>query len=198
MRGAGIPSPRVAGAGRRAVAAGATLREVSRAIGRAAVHRVARYPANNAEDWGEVLHVISYANAFDGLAGRLDGGDPEAVALALRGALHGAVHLALTHFLNAPRPGTRQSGGSRCPKRRANSWSACSGAASTTCPTRRLEAGVAWHQKLAPHPDAHLALAATARYVCAQRGRRILLSNTTHALRLVRGEAPAAGEGGAV
>lgn len=53
-----------------------------------------------------------------------------------------------------------------------------------------LEAGLTAHERLAPHPDADLALIATARYVSAQRGRRITLSNTLHALKLRRGESP--------
>lgn len=53
-----------------------------------------------------------------------------------------------------------------------------------------LEAGINWHRKLQGHPDASVALAATARYLSAQRARRLTESNVTHALKLRRGESP--------
>lgn len=212
-----------------AVAAGAAPLELSRALGRAAVYRVARYPALNEEDWDNVLHVITYVNAYDELIRRVESDDPAVWAEVLRGLYHGAVFLCLNHFLNIPRAkhpaewraplpsgvdealarllwcgefqqideagavswAYLQMGGQPTPLYGALAQIVLREDASFHT-YQMLEAGIAWHRKLGGHPDAQMALAATARYLSAQRARRFFLSNTTHALKLRRGESPEA------
>jgi nitrite reductase/ring-hydroxylating ferredoxin subunit len=210
-----------------AIAAGALPNELCRSLGRAAVHRVLRYPASNEEDWDSVLHLITYANAYDELMHRLGPAEPAVLADALRGLYHGAVFVYLTHFLNIPRakepadwPKPVSGDGAALRSRLlwcgefqqvdeagAVAWAYLKqgepveplyGALAQIVlredaafhTYQMLEAGIAWHRKLAGHPDAPLALAATARYLSAQRARRFFLSNTQHALKLRRGEAP--------
>lgn len=210
-----------------AITAGARPRQLSRALGRAAVHRVLRYPAVNEEDWDSVLHLITYANAYDELLRRIEADDPSVIADSLRGLYHGAVFVYLTHFLNIPRAkhpaqwkkpvpqGDEQllerllwcgefqqvdeAGAVVWAYLQANRPAEPLYAALAQVVLREdaafhtyqmLEAGIAWHRKLQGHADSDLALAATARYLSAQRARRFFLSNTSHALKLRRGEAP--------
>jgi hypothetical protein len=87
---------------REAVAAGATPQQIAGAVARAGIHRVARFHVQNEEDWDDVLHVISYANALVCLARRADF-TPQSAFAVLRAAFHGAMFVYLTHFLNIPR-----------------------------------------------------------------------------------------------
>ncbi|HYX49140.1 MAG TPA: hypothetical protein VE843_05330, partial [Ktedonobacteraceae bacterium] len=57
----------------------------------------------NEEDWDDVLHVISYANAIDVLAHRNAGYSLEGDVALMKAVTHGAMFVYLTHFLNIPR-----------------------------------------------------------------------------------------------
>src|SRR6266446_2093547 len=58
---------------RRALEEGAAVDTLSSVLARAGIHRVARFHVQNEEDWDDVLHVISYANAIDALTRRAVG-----------------------------------------------------------------------------------------------------------------------------
>src|SRR5262249_16521938 len=86
-----------------ALEAGASVKDLSSGLARAGVHPVARFHVQNEEDWDDVLHVISYANAVDALSKRA-AGHTLACDLALtKAVVHGAMFVYLTHFLNIPR-----------------------------------------------------------------------------------------------
>jgi nitrite reductase/ring-hydroxylating ferredoxin subunit len=88
---------------REAIAAGATITDLTRVLCRAGVYRVARFPLQNEEDWDDVLHVISYCHALDTLAHRIAGRNAESDLALLRAVFHGAMYVYLTYFLNIPR-----------------------------------------------------------------------------------------------
>ncbi len=88
---------------RHALEQGASVDALSSVLARAGIYRVARFHVQNEEDWDDVLHVISYANAIDELT-RCAAGHSLACDIALMKAVtHGAMFVYLTHFLNIPR-----------------------------------------------------------------------------------------------
>lgn len=87
----------------RALEQGASVDALSSVLARAGIHRVARFHVQNEEDWDDVLHVISYANAIDVLARRAVGRSPEGDVALMKAVTHGAMFVYLTHFLNIPR-----------------------------------------------------------------------------------------------
>lgn len=88
---------------RRALEEGATVDALSSVLARAGIHRVARFHVQNEEDWDDVLHVISYANAIDALTRRNAGHSLEGDVALMKAIAHGAMFVYLTHFLNIPR-----------------------------------------------------------------------------------------------
>lgn len=88
---------------RTALEQGATVDALSSVLARAGIHRVARFHVQNEEDWDDVLHVISYANATDALTRRNAGYSLEGDVALMKAITHGAMFIYLTHFLNIPR-----------------------------------------------------------------------------------------------
>lgn len=86
-----------------ALGQGASVNALSSVLARAGIHRVARFHVQNEEDWDDVLHVISYANAVDVLARRNAGHSLDSDVALIRAVSHGAMFVYLTHFLNIPR-----------------------------------------------------------------------------------------------
>src|SRR5712691_11002378 len=86
-----------------ALAQGASVDALSSVLARAGIHRVARFHVQNEEDWDDVLHVISYANAIDTLTRRNAGHSLEGDVAFMKAVTHGAMFVYLTHFLNIPR-----------------------------------------------------------------------------------------------
>src|SRR5579884_1291323 len=82
---------------------GASVAALSSVLARAGIHRVARFHVQNEEDWDDVLHVISYANAIDSLTRRASGRSLEGDLALMKAVTHGAMFVYLTHFLNIPR-----------------------------------------------------------------------------------------------
>lgn len=82
---------------------GAAVDALSSVLARAGIHRVARFHVQNEEDWDDVLHVISYANAIDALARRNAGHSLEGDVALMKAVTYGAMFVYLTHFLNIPR-----------------------------------------------------------------------------------------------
>lgn len=89
----------------RALEQGASVDALSSVLARAGIHRVARFHVQNEEDWDDVLHVISYANAIDSLTRRAAGRSLEGDVALMKAVTHGAMFVYLTHFLNIPRAG---------------------------------------------------------------------------------------------
>jgi nitrite reductase/ring-hydroxylating ferredoxin subunit len=87
----------------RALEQGASVAAISSVLARAGIHRVARFHVQNEEDWDDVLHVISYANAIDSLTRRASGRSLEGDVALMKAITHGAMFVYLTHFLNIPR-----------------------------------------------------------------------------------------------
>ncbi len=82
---------------RDALADGAPLTGLTRALCVAAARRVARFhTANEFGDWITVLHTFTYANGLHRLMERAPSAD------LARGLFHGALQLHLDRFLNAP------------------------------------------------------------------------------------------------
>ncbi len=88
---------------RQALEQGATVADLSSVLARAGIHRVARFHVQNEEDWDDVLHVISYANAIDMLTRRASGRSLDGDVALMKAITHGAMFVYLTHFLNIPR-----------------------------------------------------------------------------------------------
>lgn len=88
---------------RDALTQGAPVDALSSVLARAGIHRVARFHVQNEEDWDDVLHVISYANAIDTLTCRTAGRSLEGDIALLKAISHGSMFVYLTHFLNIPR-----------------------------------------------------------------------------------------------
>jgi nitrite reductase/ring-hydroxylating ferredoxin subunit len=82
---------------------GASILDLSSVLARAGIHRVARFHVQNEEDWDDVLHVISYANAVDALTRRAAGRSLDCDIALMKAITHGAMFVYLTHFLNIPR-----------------------------------------------------------------------------------------------
>jgi nitrite reductase/ring-hydroxylating ferredoxin subunit len=82
---------------------GAPVESLSSVLARAGIHRVARFHVQNEEDWDDVLHVMSYANAIDALTRRAVGRSLEGDMALMKAITHGAMFVYLTHFLNIPR-----------------------------------------------------------------------------------------------
>ena len=93
-----------------AIAAGATRRELTDAVARAATRRVAYFPTSNEfNDWNTVHHTLVYANAAHELADRTDATE------LYRACFDGAMSVYLDRFLNSPRapvPDPGDTGGS--------------------------------------------------------------------------------------
>jgi hypothetical protein len=87
----------------RALEQGAPVESLSSVLARAGIHRVARFHVQNEEDWDDVLHVMSYANAIDALTRRAVGRSLEGDMALMKAITHGAMFVYLTHFLNIPR-----------------------------------------------------------------------------------------------
>jgi nitrite reductase/ring-hydroxylating ferredoxin subunit len=87
----------------RALEQGAPVDALSSVLARAGIHRVARFHVQNEEDWDDVLHVMSYANAIDALMRRAVGRSLEGDLALMKAITHGAMFVYLTHFLNIPR-----------------------------------------------------------------------------------------------
>jgi len=87
----------------KALEQGAPVEALSSVLARAGIHRVARFHVQNEEDWDDVLHVISYANAIDALTHRAVGRSLEGDIALMKAITHGAMFVYLTHFLNIPR-----------------------------------------------------------------------------------------------
>jgi len=87
----------------KALEQGAPIDALSSVLARAGIHRVARFHVQNEEDWDDVLHVISYANAIDELTHRAIGRSLEGDIALMKAVTHGAMFVYLTHFLNIPR-----------------------------------------------------------------------------------------------
>jgi nitrite reductase/ring-hydroxylating ferredoxin subunit len=87
----------------RALEQGASVDALSSVLARAGIHRVARFHVQNEEDWDDVLHVMSYANAIDSLTRRAVGRSVEGDVALMKAVTHGAMFVYLTHFLNIPR-----------------------------------------------------------------------------------------------
>ncbi len=88
---------------RHALEQGASVQDLSSVLARAGIHRVARFHVQNEEDWDDVLHVISYANAIDALTRRAAGHSPACDVSLMKAITHGSMFVYLTHFLNIPR-----------------------------------------------------------------------------------------------
>jgi hypothetical protein len=82
---------------------GAPVDALSSVLARAGIYRVARFHVQNEEDWDDVLHVISYANAIDALTRRAVGHSLACDIALMKAVTHGAMFVYLTHFLNIPR-----------------------------------------------------------------------------------------------
>ncbi len=81
-----------------AIADGATTRELTDAVARAATRRVAYFATNNEfNDWDTVHHTFVYANAACELADRTDATE------VYRACFDGAMSVYLDRFLNSPR-----------------------------------------------------------------------------------------------
>ena len=81
-----------------AIAGGATQRELTDAVARAATRRVAYFATNNEfNDWDTVHHTFVYANAARELADRTDATE------LYRACFDGAMSVYLDRFLNSPR-----------------------------------------------------------------------------------------------
>jgi hypothetical protein len=94
-----------------AIAAGATARELTDAVARAATRRVAYFATNNEfNDWNTVHHTLMYANAAHELAGRTDATE------VYRACFDGAVSVYLDRFLNSPRAPVPTAEGDRDPE----------------------------------------------------------------------------------
>jgi hypothetical protein len=93
----------ITGALREALEQGAPVNALSSVLARAGIHRVARFHVQNEEDWDDVLHVISYANAVDALTRGAVGRSLEGDVALMKAVTHGAMFVYLTHFLNIPR-----------------------------------------------------------------------------------------------
>ena len=90
---------RVLGTLEDAVAAGATPRQLARAVAMAAATRVARFStANEFSDWNTVHHTFTYANAVHALSERVSTRD----RAVYRAVFDGAVNVYLDRFLNSP------------------------------------------------------------------------------------------------
>src|SRR6266496_2669146 len=87
----------------KALEQGAPIDALSSVLARAGIHRVARFHVQNEEDWDDVLHVISYANAIDALTRRAAGHSPACDVSLMKAITHGSMFVYLTHFLNIPR-----------------------------------------------------------------------------------------------
>lgn len=88
---------------RQALEQGASVDALSSVLARAGIYRVARFHVQNEEDWDDVLHVISYANAIDALTRRAVGHSLDCDIALMKAVTHGAMFVYLTHFLNIPR-----------------------------------------------------------------------------------------------
>jgi nitrite reductase/ring-hydroxylating ferredoxin subunit len=82
---------------------GAGVRNLAHALLWAAVERQGRFPLQNLEDWNDVHHLMTYANAVDALAVRYAGRTATLDGALVRAVYHGFGYVALTRYLNRPR-----------------------------------------------------------------------------------------------
>jgi nitrite reductase/ring-hydroxylating ferredoxin subunit len=86
-----------------AIRAGAAPSDLGRSLSYGAALRVALFGnANEHADWETAHHVFTYANALDQMLNRIGTTDSDSDVAAVRGALHGAMALYLTRYLNVP------------------------------------------------------------------------------------------------
>ena len=101
----------IVGALRDAIAAGATRRELTNAVARAATRRVAYFATNNEfADWDTVHHTFVYAVAAHELADRTDATE------LYRACFDGAMSVYLDRFLNSPRAPVPEADSGRDPE----------------------------------------------------------------------------------
>lgn len=82
---------------------GAGVRDLAGALAWAAIERQGRFPVQNHEDWNDVHHLVTYANAVDALAIRHADRSPALARALMRAVYHGFGYVALTRYLNRPR-----------------------------------------------------------------------------------------------
>jgi nitrite reductase/ring-hydroxylating ferredoxin subunit len=82
---------------------GAGVADLARALLAVAVERQGRFSLQNWEDWNDVHHLVTYANAVDALAVRYAAASPAMAAALVRAVSHGFGDAALTRYLNRPR-----------------------------------------------------------------------------------------------
>jgi hypothetical protein len=86
-----------------AISAGAAPSDLGRSLAYAAALRVAHFGnANEHADWETAHHVFSYANAIHRMLKRIEVGEIDDFATAVRGVVHGAMALYLARYLNVP------------------------------------------------------------------------------------------------
>jgi nitrite reductase/ring-hydroxylating ferredoxin subunit len=86
-----------------AIRAGAAPSDLGRSLAYAAALRVAHFGnANEHADWETAHHVFSYANAIHRMLKRIEVGEIDDFATAVRGVVHGAMALYLARYLNVP------------------------------------------------------------------------------------------------
>ncbi len=83
--------------------AGAGVVDLADALAWAAVERQGRFPVQNLEDWNDVHHLVTYANATDALSLRYADRSPTLARALMRAVYHGFGYVALTRYLNRPR-----------------------------------------------------------------------------------------------
>lgn len=83
--------------------AGAGVTDLARALTWAAIERQGRFPIQNLEDWNDVHHLVTYANATDALSRRYADRSPALARALMRAVYHGFGYVALTRYLNRPR-----------------------------------------------------------------------------------------------
>jgi nitrite reductase/ring-hydroxylating ferredoxin subunit len=86
-----------------AILAGATPPDLGQSLAYGAALRVARFGnANEHADWETAHHVFTYANALNQMLKRIGTTNSDSDVTSVRGVLHGAMALYLTHYLNVP------------------------------------------------------------------------------------------------
>jgi nitrite reductase/ring-hydroxylating ferredoxin subunit len=94
---------RIVDALKAAIGAGAAPADLGRSLAYGAALRVARFGnANEHADWETAHHIFTYANALHQMLKRIGTADTDGHVTAARGALHGAMALYLTRYLNVP------------------------------------------------------------------------------------------------
>jgi nitrite reductase/ring-hydroxylating ferredoxin subunit len=82
---------------------GTPVSELARVFAEAAVHRLARFPVANADDWDAVHHLVTHANGVLGLAEALSRQSDAVDRALVRAIVYGSLYGYLNRFLNLPR-----------------------------------------------------------------------------------------------